>query len=145
MKDKFSTADFVRSGEVNTGSAVMDEPPAENRVLDKPANDNGAAATTPSPSPARDSSGAALFPDAECHDFRTRWDEIQIRFVDDPRKAAEDADSLVAQVMKRLAEIFANERSNMETQWSRGENVSTEDLRVAVQRYRSFFNRLLLI
>jgi hypothetical protein len=150
MKEKFSTADFVRSGEMNTGAAVMDEPPAVPAPADQvpivtPAPDNGAIRVTPPAPAAHDPNPGALFPDKECHDFRTRWDEIQIRFVDDPRKAAEDADSLVAEVMKRLAEIFAAERSNMETQWSRGENVSTEDLRIAVQRYRSFFNRLLLI
>jgi hypothetical protein len=57
----------------------------------------------------------------------------------------EQADELVAQVMKRLAEIFADERTNLESQWSRGDNVSTEDLRVALQRYRSFFDRLLSV
>lgn len=91
------------------------------------------------------SAQAPLFNDKEAHDFRTRWDDIQIRFVDDPRKATEDADSLVADTMRRLAEVFANERKNMEDQWSRGDNVSTEDLRVALQRYRSFFNRLLMV
>jgi hypothetical protein len=63
--------------------------------------------------------------------------------VDEPRKAVEEADKLVASVMKRLAEGFANERSKLEKQWDRGDNVSTEDLRVALQRYRSFFDRLL--
>jgi hypothetical protein len=84
-----------------------------------------------------------LFADTECHDYRSRWDQIQIGFVDEPRKAVQDADSLVAQTMKRLAEIFSDERKKMEEQWSRGDDVSTEDLRMALQRYRSFFNRLL--
>ena len=75
--------------------------------------------------------------------FRAHWDSIQTGFVDEPRRSVEQADTLVAEVMKRLAETFANERANLEGQWSRGDDVSTEDLRVALQRYRSFFDRLL--
>jgi hypothetical protein len=86
-----------------------------------------------------------LFPDNELGDLRTHWDRIQAGFVDEPRKAVEEADSLVASTMKRLAEVFAQERSKLEGQWDRGDNVSTEDLRVALQRYRSFFQRLLSI
>lgn len=86
-----------------------------------------------------------LFPDNELGDLRTRWDHIQAAFVDEPRKAVEEADGLVASTMKRLAEVFAQERSKLEGQWDRGDNVSTEDLRVALQRYRSFFQRLLAI
>jgi len=75
--------------------------------------------------------------------LRSRWDAIQTGFVDEPRGAVEQADSLVAEVMQRLAETFANERAKLEEQWSRGDDVSTEDLRIALQRYRSFFDRLL--
>src|SRR3954469_17471809 len=75
--------------------------------------------------------------------FQARWEEIQVRFVDEPRGAVEDADALVATVMQRLAEGFAQERDRLEAQWGRGEDISTEDLRVALQRYRSFFQRLL--
>jgi hypothetical protein len=75
--------------------------------------------------------------------FQSRWEEIQVRFVDEPRGAVEDADALVANVMQRLAEGFAQERERLEAQWGRGEDISTEDLRVALQRYRSFFQRLL--
>jgi len=81
----------------------------------------------------------------EAQNLRSRWDAIQTGFVDEPRRAVEQADSLVAEVMQRLAQIFADERSTLEGQWSRGDNVSTEDLRVALQRYRSFFDRLLSI
>jgi hypothetical protein len=86
-----------------------------------------------------------LFPDQELPELRNRWDGIQAGFVDQPRKAVEEADSLVASTMKRLAEVFAQERSKLEGQWDRGDNVSTEDLRLALQRYRSFFHRLLSI
>jgi hypothetical protein len=82
-----------------------------------------------------------LLPDSD--DFQTRWEAIQVRFVDEPRGAVEDADALVANVMQRLAEGFAQERERLEGQWGRGEDISTEDLRVALQRYRSFFQRLL--
>jgi hypothetical protein len=75
--------------------------------------------------------------------FQSRWESIQTGFVDEPRQTVEQADELVAEVMKRLAEGFAGERERLEQQWGRGEDVSTEDLRVALQRYRSFFQRLL--
>jgi hypothetical protein len=86
-----------------------------------------------------------LFPENELEDLRIRWKEIQTGFVDEPRKAVEQADGLVASAMKRLAEVFAQERSGLEQQWDRGDNVSTEDLRVALQRYRTFFDRLLSV
>ena len=78
-------------------------------------------------------------------EYRSRWDTIQTSFVDEPRQAVERADSLVAEVMQELAKTFADERQKLEAQWGRGDNVSTEDLRVALQRYRSFFSRLLSI
>jgi glutathione S-transferase len=86
-----------------------------------------------------------LFPSNELENLRSRWSEIQTAFVDEPRKAVEQADNLVASAMKRLAEVFAEERSKLEKQWDRGDNVSTEDLRVALQRYRTFFQRLLSV
>ena len=88
---------------------------------------------------------AHLFPGEELQGLRTRWKEIQTGFVDEPRKAVEQADGLVASAMKRLAEVFAEERAGLEKQWDRGESVSTEDLRVALQRYRTFFERLLSV
>ncbi len=84
-----------------------------------------------------------LLPAEDTAGFRQRWEEIQTRFVDEPRGAVEDADGLVATLMQQLAEGFAKEREGLEAQWGRGEDISTEDLRVALQRYRSFFQRLL--
>lgn len=84
-----------------------------------------------------------LFPAEDANDLRQRWDAVQASFVDEPRRAVEDADSLVAGAMKRLAETFASERASLEGQWDRGDDVSTEDLRLALQKYRSFFGRLL--
>lgn len=76
-------------------------------------------------------------------DFQRRWEEVQTRFVDEPRGAVADADGLVANLMQHLAQSFAQERELLEAQWDRGEDISTEDLRVALKRYRSFFQRLL--
>jgi hypothetical protein len=92
---------------------------------------------------ARVSEPMPLFSESEMGEFRSQWSKIQTGFVDEPRRTVENADKLVAAVMQRLAEGFANERSGLEKQWDSGDNVSTEDLRVALQRYRSFFDRLL--
>ena len=91
----------------------------------------------------------ALFAERDAVDLRKRWTDIQTAFVDEPRSAVKQADGLVADVMKRLTDTFASERENLEKQWDRapegGDRVTTEDLRVALQRYRSFFDRLLSI
>ncbi len=83
------------------------------------------------------------FSPEEAKDFRARWDAIQAGFVDDPRQSVVQADGLVEMVMKRLAETFADERKRLESQWDRSDDVSTEDLRLVLRRYRSFFSRLL--
>lgn len=90
-------------------------------------------------------SASPLFDDSETDTFRSRWNSIQTQFVDELRRSVEQADELVASTMKRLAEIFASERENLERDWDRGEDISTEDLRIALQRYRSFFDRLLSV
>ena len=86
---------------------------------------------------------AQLFPPEIADDFRARWDEVQIGFVDDPSRAVREADELVAQVMQSLADSFAKARSGFEGEISQAGNASTESMRVALQRYRSFFQRLL--
>jgi hypothetical protein len=119
-RENLSTADLARSGERrDTGSMARQETARGDEKAD------------------------SLFPQQETQELRDRWHTIQAAFVDEPRKAVEDADGLVAATMKRLAEIFAKERENLESQWDRGDEVSTEDLRVALRRYRSFFDRLL--
>jgi hypothetical protein len=75
--------------------------------------------------------------------LRERWERLQARFVDEPQEAVEEADGLVSDVFDQLTRTFAAERGSLEEQWNRGEEASTEDLRVALQRYRSFFERLL--
>jgi hypothetical protein len=87
----------------------------------------------------------ALFPDAELQGFRARWSRVQTSFVDEPREAVQQADFLVANVVKRIAEQFSAERETLEKQWEKGQEVSTEDLRQALKRYRSFFERLLTV
>src|SRR5580658_450929 len=95
--------------------------------------------------PVMEREAGPLFSGDETKNLRARWDTIQVGFVDEPRQAVEQADNLVAGTMKRLAEIFAEERGKLEGQWDKGENVSTEDLRLALRRYRSFFSSLLAI
>lgn len=87
----------------------------------------------------------ALLADRDTHELRARWEAIQIAFVDSPRDAVENADGLVAELMQQLAQSFSGAKRDLEHQWSRGEDVSTEDLRQALRRYRSFFDRLLSI
>lgn len=84
-----------------------------------------------------------LFDDGRQQQLRERWHGLQARFVDEPRETVSEADSLVAELLRDLAQSFDGARGKLEQQWSSGEDVSTEDLRVTLQRYRSFFERLL--
>jgi len=86
----------------------------------------------------------ALLSGEESEHFRTRWNEIQGMFVDEPRAAVQQADALVTEVIEQVTQMFANEHSSLEAQWKQGNDVSTEDLRKALQVYRSFFNRLVV-
>jgi hypothetical protein len=117
----------------------------EERPGPKPVASDRSAGRTSDLSSTGTGDSTPLFPGNELEDLRRRWSDIQTAFVDEPRKAVEQADGLVASAMKRIAEGFADERSKLEKQWDRGDNVSTEDLRVALQRYRTFFHRLLSI
>ena len=90
-------------------------------------------------------SAAPLFEQDSLENFRSSWGAIQTGFVDNPGGAVKQADELVAAVMKRIAEVFADERANLEQAWGKGDDVSTEDLRIALRRYRSFFDRLLSV
>jgi len=126
---EYTTADLVRGVENEKTNPAVALAPAPANPVDGQAE------------PAQ-----ALFADDETQRFRTRWTDIQAEFVDEPRRSVEKADQLVAETIKRLAEIFAGERDKLEHQWSRGQDsVSTEDLRIALRRYRSFFDRLLSV
>ena len=107
-------------------------------------DERGGPATKAELSPAEDGGRhEPLLPSDQNRRFTMRWDEIQTGFVDEPRESVEQADALVADLMQRLASNFADERKQLESQWDQGDDVSTEDLRVALTRYRSFFERLL--
>ena len=93
----------------------------------------------------RSSAGEPLIPKQQIEQLRTQWNSIQTNFVDQPRKAVEDADSLVAGALKQIQESFVLQRANLEKKWRHGDDVSTEDLRVALQHYRAFFDRLVSI
>ncbi len=110
-----------------------DEPARDEGIVEAPVDEPVAEAERTEP----------LLPREELDGLRRRWEEIQTGFVDEPRRSVEEADGLVADLMQRLARSFSDERSRLESQWDRGDEVSTEDLRVALTRYRSFFNRLL--
>lgn len=120
--------------------------PASSTPASSPAapsmNRAGTAAGT---APARAEEKGPLFAASESSNLRAQWDSVQVTFVDDPRNAVQKADALVSETIKRLSEVFASERQKLEEQWGRGADASTEDLRVALRRYRSFFTRLLEI
>ena len=84
-----------------------------------------------------------LFTSEECENLRSRWDTLQVSFVDEPRQSVERADQLISEAINGLTRGFSSQRERLEEQWHRGQDVSTEDLRVAFRRYRSFFDRLL--
>jgi hypothetical protein len=147
-QDRLTTAGIANPTPRQARAAATDR---ETNKLDNPdhapiplpattATPNGSA--NPSPSNIGEAP-IQLFPDDELHNFRARWDQVQTSFVDEPRKAVEQADNLVASVVKRIAEQFAAERSKLEGRWDKGDNVNTEDLRQALRSYRSFFDRLL--
>jgi hypothetical protein len=129
---------------VETGDRVPEPAaePAEEPGWDAAPTEERAAAA-PSVQPASDAGAGPLLASGDAEGFRAHWTDVQNGFVDSPRKAVEEADSLVAELMQHLARTFADERSQLERQWDRGDEVSTDDLRTAFQRYRSFFERLL--
>lgn len=89
-------------------------------------------------------SSTALLDREESEHLHTRWSEIQGKFVDEPRSAVQQADALVTEVIEKITQMFVNEHSSLESQWNQGNDVTTEDLRQALQHYRAFFNRLVV-
>ena len=138
--ERLTTADIANSPRpTQITNATADE----GRDPNFPDLRNETAASAAETTAAENDGHAPLFPENELNDLRSRWDKAQGMFVDEPRKAVEDADALVASAVKRIAELFAEERAKLEKQWDRGSEVSTEDLRQALRRYRGFFDRLL--
>lgn len=159
-----TTADLANAGSSTPPEPIADHPPGslETESLESgPPRHRGAAGARtadaetqtagPNTPPDRPGTGnintsaEPLFEPGDTEGLRTQWNEIQVGFVDEPRAAVEKADSLVAETIKRLADSFATSRRQLESEWDREGDVSTEGLRVALQRYRSFFNRLLSI
>ena len=123
-----------------TPSSQATEPPPLETL--PPATDNDTTVARESAGP---SSERKLFADDELAGLRARWDSVQAAFVDDPRECVQKADSLVSDLVEQLTSGFTDARSRLEEQWARGEEASTEDLRVALKRYREFFERLLAV
>jgi hypothetical protein len=168
MNEQFNTSDFVeRTDQDMNNPAVNSDPLAEKIPVDvapvqetpmggtvavgTPMDETivheapmGETITHEAPISTNAGSSAALLSREESEHFRTRWNEIQGKFVDEPRAAVEQADALVSEVIEQITQMFANEHSSLEGQWNQGNDVSTEDLRKALQSYRSFFNRLVV-
>jgi hypothetical protein len=136
-----TAAETQRSGLTTADlAAAAERPIADREELERrTAAPDGKKSTASS----QDEPLAALFPAEVAKDFRARWDAVQSSFVDDPKQAVRQGDELVAQVMKSLADTFAKERAQLEGQLDQPDEASTENLRVALRRYRSFFKRLL--
>ena len=127
--ERMSTADLAGSEPAGTPNGE------ESRSRETP----GGSSAMPTQAP---ETVSLISPDVR-GDFTRRWEDIQVRFVDDPQHSVQEADALVAEIMQHLAQIFADEKSNLEARWSRGGDASTEDLRMAIQHYRSLVDRLL--
>jgi hypothetical protein len=129
--------------QTSTSRAGTGRQPASQGPASSSGRESAVPQTTAAESPASGRNENALFDQDELRELRTRWDQVQTSFVDEPRHAVEQADTLVATIVKRIAEQFAEEREKLEQQWHRGNDVSTEDLRQGLKRYRAFFDRLL--
>jgi hypothetical protein len=138
-RGELSTADLAAAADRNAGGSTSE---LERRIDDREVERAREAGAPADVSTQRDT---PLLANDVVDQLRGQWSDIQAGFVDEPRRAVERADGLVADAIKRLAESFANERAKLEGQWDGGGDVSTEDLRQALQRYRSFFSRLLSV
>jgi hypothetical protein len=130
--------------ETPMGGTVAVVGPMEETIVHEAPMGETITHEAPAPIGTNAGSSAALLNREESEHFRTRWNEIQGKFVDEPRAAVQQADALVSEVIEQITQMFANEHKLLEGQWNQGNDVSTEDLRKALQRYRSFFNRLVV-
>jgi hypothetical protein len=134
--------DTITDSADETGTLVAPDTTPATDTMEPSADDVGAE----SPSARRETSAAeALFAGDDLADLRARWASVQAAFVDDPRDCVQKADVLVSDLVEQLTTGFAQARSHLEEQWSRGEEASTEDLRLALMHYREFFERLLAV
>ena len=168
FRERFNSSDSVERTDQDTNSPVVHSDPLADEIPmhETPAQEipmggtvgvvgpmgetivheapMGETITHEAPISTNAGSSAALLSREESEHFRTRWNEIQGKFVDEPRASVEQADALVSEVIEQITQMFANEHSSLEGQWKQGNDVSTEDLRKALQHYRSFFNRLVV-
>ena len=136
-----TTEQIATAGAGSEGATDSGQYPRQDARTEQPTpTEQGAARSDLG---AGDQAHAPLLEDHEMQSILVRWKDIQAEFVDEPRKAVQDADALVAELMQRLAQMFASEREQLESRWAGGDDVSTEDLRHGLRRYRSFFERLL--
>ncbi len=157
--EHINTPDIVEKTDEDTNIPILNSDPFDNKasvdealIIHETAVVETVAAVRPmgetitheNPPSANGGSSAALLNREESDHFRTRWNEIQGMFVDEPRSAVQQADALVSEVVEHITQMFATEHSSLEGQWKQGNDVSTEDLRKALQRYRSFYNRLVI-
>ena len=143
--NRLSTKDFATAEERRDLNIVRSQEMKDRNVEPVTVTDDRVSATGQGrPQPASVETPPLMKTEDE-ENFRSRWNSIQTGFVDEPRGSVEQADELVAELMQHLARSFSDQRSNLETQWQRSEQVSTEELRGALRRYRSFFDRLLSI
>jgi hypothetical protein len=140
--DDHAPLDETRIQEELTGGAIVDVDPLDETIVDVLPMDE--IVIHKAPSDTNIGSLAALLDNDVSEHLRTRWNEIQGRFVDEPRSAVQQADALVSEVVEKITQMFASEHGSLEGQWKEGNDVSTEDLRKALQHYRSFFNRLVV-
>jgi hypothetical protein len=166
MNKHFDTSDIVEGTDNSTNSPVVNSDRFVDKVpvlaaLDTPKSGTvaadgsmgeafvheapvGESISHEAPISTNAGSSTALLDREESEHLRTRWNEIQGQFVDEPRSAVQQADALVSEVIEKITQMFVNEHSSLESQWNQGNDVSTEDLRKALQRYHSFFNRLVV-
>ncbi|MGD0613671.1 MAG: hypothetical protein ABSB41_19410 [Anaerolineales bacterium] len=143
-----NASDFVEGSNNDTISPGVNSDPAADKVPVDAAPiqevPRGETITHEASTGTNAAASAALLEREESEHFRTRWNEIQGKFVDEPRTAVQQADALVSEVVAQITQMFANEHRSLESQWDQGLDASTEDLRKALQHYRSFFNRLVV-
>jgi hypothetical protein len=89
-----------------------------------------------------DGQRATLIAPERADGYNSRWNQLKSDFVDEPRRAVRGANELVGEVLDELEELFRRQRTDLE-QGLENEQTTTEDLRLALGRYRSFFDRLL--
>ena len=136
-----ATEQIATAGSADKERTISGEQPPGGGQTQRPASATQGAAS--SDLGVDDQPHAQLLEDNEPQAILVRWKNIQAQFVDEPKRAVQDADALVADIMQRLARMFTSERDQLESRWASGNDLSTEDLRRDLRRYRSFFERLL--